>query len=960
MPLSSRRSASSAGPPESPKPGVPFSMYGKTMEALRAAVEASDRAAYHARSNPAVLRAAGQRIEPTTAERLRIIAGHRQPWQAMAWGYRDMIAELRYALRFRANSISKVKIYVAEIDPRSDDDEPIPVSLRSDEDPEKAKRVTLPEDICQAAEAELARLPVDDGQGFLGVWSENFDVAGECYLHGRIDPITGQESWKIRSVDDVDVQGSQMTVKDELGQPRRVDLDAEELYRLWVPHPRRHWLADSALNALMDVLEDISLIGRELRAASRSRIAANGIWMIPDGMVRVKNTKEESDNKEDRSSRFITDLTAAMLAPIGNEGEAGAVMPLVLTGTRDDIETAAKSHIRFDREDSPTLLDKLESGLGRLATGLDVPPEVLKGMAEVNHWTAWQIDAATFKQFLEPSLRIMVDSLTSAQLRAALTKQGFPPEQISRIRYWFEAGGITENPNRRQDALDARSHFAISDKAFRDALGFSDADAPSPEEVMAMIAGKVGFDQASAAAVLRWAIEQAGGELPPMPEAMPTQLPAARSAPPAAPDATGTGGTGTPDTAPPAVAASGVRPLPNRMGADPQAFAVAVADTMRQRHLDLQLADQLFADLVAYADQGVPEGPAWKLDTTAGRELLEIERALRDRILVAADAALTRARERAGNRFRSKATKDPAIAASLREYQTWDWPRQVGREQCLALGADSGFLLAEAWEELSGKFARWVLAAIDRIVPKVLKLAGKKPDDRAGTRMREEMTARIDTAWDRLQARLTTLADRELFDRPERYPLSGEVPEFDVPPSMVRAALAEVGGLPETSGELDEYGQDPTGAQPPGLTTGRTVAETLEASGVREVGYLWVYGITPLKRQFEPHAELEGERFASWTDPKLATAGTPNTWVGPFLHPGDHRGCMCDFAPGYAVPDYAQVIRDRLAVPSSGMQDIITLAESDDQAGRTGTVAQQTRDDYLEIQRLQARFLDGE
>lgn len=903
----------------------------------------SEKVAWGARAMPSVLRAAGARIEPTTAERLRAMAGNRQQWQTLAWGYRDMIGELRFALQFRAKAISKVKFYIAQVDPTDPEDEPIAVDLRNDEDPEKAARITLPPDLIEAAEAELARLPLADGYGFLGVWSENFDVAGECYLHGYVDRYTRNEVWKIRSVDDVDISGRTMTVKDELGQPRRVNLDEEELYRLWVPHPRRSHLADSALNALMDVLEDISLIGRELRAAARSRIMTNGVVLIPDGMVRVRNTKNESDRPEDQASRFMTDFTGAMLAPISNEGDAGAVVPMVLTGQRDDLKEFR--HVKFEREDSPTLLAKLEKALGRLASSLDIPPEILTGMAQVNHWTAWQIDNSTFRQFLEPSIRMMVDSLTAAMLRAALAAQGFPPDQVARIRIWYTAGQLTENPNRRQDTLDALDRALIGHAAGREGLGFGEQDAPSPEEMLQLIAAKQGIDQSAALAILQWAAEQSGAELPPMPA--PAQLPTPQ--PPARADAdpAGTGGTGTPATAPPAVAASLI---------DTDALR-KFADEERQRK-----AGQLVADIDSFLAAAGPPAPGYRLDTSSSRALMEIDRALRDTLLQAADAALTRARERAGSRLRAKATRVPSIAASLRGMPVHEWPAKVGRTQALQLGADTPFLLAEAWEELSEKFARWVLAAIERIVPGVLKLVGYDPDSRegraAGERMHAEMVSRIDSAWSHLQVRLEELADAALYQDVDGLldDGQGEMPDVQIPPYLIRTALAEIGGLPETSGGLDQFGRPVTGEPINGLHNGSAVADVLEEAGVITVGYLWVYGITPMRRQFEPHRDLEGERFTNWSDPKLQPSPAYQ-WVGPFHRPGDHRGCMCDFVEGYAVPEYAEQVRDRLTVPTRPTQDILDLADMDDAAGRTGTTAQEVRDQWRTIQALQARFL---
>ena len=106
-------------------------------------------------------------------------------------------------------------------------------------------------------------------------------------------------------------------------------------------------------------------------------------------------------------------------------------------------------------------------------------------------------------------------------------------------------------------------------------------------------------------------------------------------------------------------------------------------------------------------------------------------------------------------------------------------------------------------------------------------------------------------------------------------------------------------------------------------------------------------------------------------------------WIGPYYRPGDHEGCLCTSIPTYAIPDtpapippgqdaptatderdwnkaLADQLRERLRQPSQDMAYTIELAESDDRAGRRGTVAQRTRDEWVEVQRLQARFLNGE
>jgi len=885
----------------------------RAKSAIQYALRGMERSA-HARQHPRVLRASGTRIYSMAPERMRALAGNKQSWQPIAWQYRDNIGELRFAMQYRARALSKISFHVAEI--IAGDDEPLPLYLRDEKDQqgnptERSQKITTPPDLAAAAERELARLPLEDGFSFQGIWSENQDVAGECWLHGYQDPDTGEEVWKIRSVLDVGTQGSQMTVTDELGQPRVINLGTkdepgtEEIYRLWVPHPAHPHLADSALRAMMDVLEDITLYGREMRAVSRSRIANNGIWMIPENMATLRNLLQDTEASEDGPSSFMAALQAAFLAPISNEGEPGGVVPAIITGNREDIEVASKSFIRFERETSSDIIEKLKTALGRMGNSLDLPPEVITGMADANHWTGWLIDASGFRYHLEPSARLQVDSLTVPFLRANLVGQGFPPEQVRKLRIWFEAGNLTENPNRRQDALDALDRILIGPAAGRKALGFSEGDAPTSEEALQLIAAKAGIDQAAAVKLLALLAAQEGAELPEQ-LTEPVRAEATRVDPPPVQDPTAPGQT--PDTAPPGITAA----------APP---------------------------------------PSYELDTDTAQKLAQIEQALRLELLHIADAATARALERAGSRLRAKATKRPEVATNLSDVAVTHWASKLGREQTFALGANVRFLLNEAWATLREAFVRKVTLAVgeitsrlaDRLLRGRLGAAGASA---AAERMRTQMLSRVDDAWATLESGLNANAERLMFGESDTDDV-GELPDLSVPPALVRRALAEVGGLAETSSG-QEFSAEPIG----GLATGATATRELDAAGIIPVGYLWVYGVTPLAREFPPHRDLEGERFTGWTDPKL-TPDPRYKFVGDFYHPGDHRGCMCNYVPAYAVPAYAAQTAERLRVPSQPTQWLLDLAARDDAAGRRGTTAQETRDQWQAIQDLQSRFMSG-
>lgn len=890
------------------------------------------------RSAPRALYASGLRIKPDEARaNLRAIATLKQPWQRLAWNYRDMIGELRFALQYRARAISRMRFYIAEIPPGSED-EPIPVDLRNADDSEVAKRITLSEELCKAAEEELARLPLDSGMAFLGAWSENFDVAGECWLYGRVDD-GGIEHWSIKSALEIEIStdGSNVFMIDATasGQRRKLDLSeesGEELYRLWVPHPVNSVLSDSALRATLDTLEDVVSTGREMRAASRSRFAANGVWMLPHGMMLPNGVKADTENTDPESNSFAADLTAAILAPISNEGDAGAMAPIILTGHRDDIKAAADGFVRFDREDSPTLISKLQASLTRMGNSLDLPPEVINGMAEVNHWTAWQIDSSTAKHHIEPSARVMADSITAPFIRAALLKRGFPPADVNRLRVWFSLGSLTENPNRRQDAIDAHDRGAIGGKSLRDALGFGEEDAPSQAELLVMMAMKNGIDTAWAAQVLAWYAEREEGGplegLPPPPSspagagapAVPSPRPGSRSA--------GQPTGGVPQTAPPAIAAA----------ATPYAMQRAT------------LEDSL---------QDVPSPYPYRLALADFAELLAVERRIRDRLTAECDKAIGRTIERAGSRLRSKGSRDREWSLAVKEVPSGQLCAHVGREQALAL-ADLPFLLNEAFGDLYGTYTAIITGGLTVLLDRLGKaLRMSKGDTRAmSERLQKTMSQRIDSGWDYLVSALRARSERLMFgadlgDEP------GEKFDSLVQPAVVRASLSIVGGLPESASGIDERGRalgnEPLG----GLSNGETVRAEVEQAGGVEVGYTWVYGITLEPDKFEPHWDLEGARFQNWIDPKLSTAGTRYTFVGDHFRPGDHEGCMCDYVPGWALPAYAAQVNERLRVPTESMAQLISLAEGDDRAGRTGTTAQHERLRWQQIQELQARFIGG-
>lgn len=849
-----------------------------------------------------VLRAAGQRIDPSARDGLKALSAtvKQQGWQKEAWAYRDLIGELRLAVQFLARAVSRVTFFPAQANPSSD--QPIPFDAE--------EGVTLASDIQRAAQEHLARLPLSSGYRFTGVFTENLIIVGEAWLNGF--ERMGQEVWEVRSIDEIHISGEGKITIREMGKvPRDFTGESEELLRNWVPHPRWNVLADSPMRPILNSCEDIILAGMEGRAASRSRVAANGILKVPVGLTMFSNTREDGEMISSDDNAFMGEMTAAFLAPINNESDPGSVMPVMVVGDVADLE--GLKHMTLERAGADDLILRQEAGLKRLARGMDLPPEQMTGMGEMNHWSLWGVDMQTYRNHIDPWVRTVADSLLEGFLRPALLADGFAPEEVAKVVIDADASALTENVNRSQDAKDAYDRGALNRVTLAEALGFDATSLPDDEELLRIIAVKQGVDSQTAAIILQRILM---GDPLSTPIVIDSTLEGpAQAEEPAQENPAGPGqAPGSPMPAQPSLVAAGAGELP------------------------------------------------WRTALQESQRLADLDRGLRDQILAAADPIIRRAVEKANSRLRSLAHKNVELRDKIAGKELWEIAPTLGREGLLALGVDERELLREALDDLETRFVSWTGDTIDKVVTTVAKLLGYTDPDSPGLlrvkrRLAYGMERRINGAWSKLRNRLTNRVEKYLFD-PTPYEQPGEVPDTIVPPAYVRAALAEIGGMPQGSSGVDDEGQpldedDVLG----GIGTGQEVTDLIIEEGGERLGFEWRYGITPLTRQFPPHRIIDGRRFVSSIDPALSTVGTQYDWVGPYFHPGDHAGCLCDSMPIWAVPEYDRLVSERLAEDTPAMRNIRALAESDDRAGRTGTTAQKTRDERDQILELQKRYI---
>jgi hypothetical protein len=851
-----------------------------------------------AKPSPQVMTASGRVIDLRNRDSVASLAMTRMAWQSVAWNYRNSIGELGQALRMKGNVLSKLGWGAAYQPPGEND----PVLLTGDPEQDKDEDGTpyLAQHVIDAAIDCVNALPWERGYAWTGRIVTGFDVPGEVWLHGETSPL-GVETWNVRSSSEVIPSGGGgLAVIDVPGHSaREVDPDTETLIRLWVPHPEWGDLADSPLRTMLDVCEDVVLAGREIRAAAMSRIASNGLLFIPEGMTLVRPGEEDVTVQ---NSGFAAGLAAAMTAPISDEGHPAAIVPITVYGDPED--GASIRHIPLERRPDADVINRLKVGLDRIADSIDLPREAMRGtLGEANHWSAWLVDAQTFENHLEPGARLVADSVTESYFRRRLMLStaeggyGLTEDEAKSVRVWFDPSTITRNTNRSADADAALDRGAIGYPAYRRAKGFDEGDAPTKDDLQQLITVKSAAPQDAMGQLLQTVagIRQIEQQQPPM--VVPGQIvrPGQQQLPP---------GQEPPPAGPGQAPANGTPPTP------PGARTASAGD-----RLDV-------LDSVRVID---------------GQALADIDRELIEAIRHAAEAELASALRKAGSKIKAQVQgKDAALAERLKGQTPELVGSMVGYDRLQELGLTEDILLAAAFAYLASKFSSWTGAAIkNAVIAASEMLAFPLVTTQA---LASAMSERIPAAWKKLESSLRARAMSALYGRKGDTLPDGEVPDTIILPGDIREALAEIGG--------------PASQGPGGLALGGDILREIDQRAVG-LGFTWRYGVTPRARAFHPHRELAGERFESYTDPRLVPAPA-YAWIGPHMHPGDHPGCMCDFVPAWAVQEADTLAQAVIDPDTPGMHNERVLAELDDRAGRVGTHSQRTRDErdrMVEVQR---------
>lgn len=446
-----------------------------------------------------------------------------ESWQEESWDYYESLGEFNYGVEWFAEALSRVRLTAAVMSPGGDEPEPIT------EGP--------------AADLVSKFLGGTDGQAqalrSLGV---HLSVPGDAYLVGRqvtddemasgvlldAEPDEDGRVWTIQPVNTIRrSRRIYSAVRSALGQRDRgweiqvnearwIQLPPETLVsRVWDRNERVPWRAMSPAKAALPIMREIDMYNRQIIAVLLSRIALNGMLLIPDEIMLPVNPAYE-----DAADPFMAELIDIMRAAIKNPGAPASAAPLPLRIPAELIDKV--KHLTFATPLDNKIFESRGAAIRRLATTLNLPAEVVTGMGDVNHWSAWQLTEDAIKIHISPKAEIVTRCLTLGflhpMLRAAGEKTRMPDG--SRIIMWYDTSELTQRPDRSNPAVELRKLRIISDEATRRENGFNEADAPTEAELEQMILNDIVGNAQLTVQVLK---ELTGLDLtPPAPPAPPT------------------------------------------------------------------------------------------------------------------------------------------------------------------------------------------------------------------------------------------------------------------------------------------------------------------------------------------------------------------------------------------------------------------------------------------------------
>ncbi len=381
-----------------------------------------------------------------------------------AWTLYDRLGEVHYGINTRAQIAGRIRYLVASKGDPNNEPQPI---IHDSDDPDDPTPTT--------AQVEAVALLEDEGgaemlRDLISELIIHFDVVGKAYVVATNEETT--RKWVVMSTKELRKSSApgKLALFGDDGKERQ-QFDKDQVFKVWRPHPRDRSKADAPLKSVLEIGEELVLLGRAGRAKSISRLPA-GVWIVPDSI-------DLADPNDPNQQPFDVELAKRLARPISDPGASESLVPWIVTMGAEDIKVLKDGMIRFDREWEEDAA-KREELIRRIANGLDLPPEVILGMADLNHWSSWLVTDTAVSQHVAPTVTSILDALTIGWFHPMLEAAEIDPEGIV---LWRDLAPAIVPPERTDVTMKAWDRGMISFEAARRELGFDEEDAPTLEDL---------------------------------------------------------------------------------------------------------------------------------------------------------------------------------------------------------------------------------------------------------------------------------------------------------------------------------------------------------------------------------------------------------------------------------------------------------------------------------------------
>jgi hypothetical protein len=216
------------------------------------------------------------------------------------------------------------------------------------------------------------------------------------------------------------------------------------------------------MRAALEIGEELLILTKSVHSTATSRLARAPMLKMP---IEIMPPPLDTEGDEDpENDPFQQDFTEYLEYAIENPSSAGASSPFVLWAAYDYLDRVDKIPLH-DPQTDYLERDLRAEAVKRLGYSLDLPPEVLTGFAQANHWTGAVIMDAIWSDHGDPKMKQFCHDLADMYLRPALRQEGYPDWE--NITVWYDATEVVINPDRSDDANEAWDRGAIGYSGYR-------------------------------------------------------------------------------------------------------------------------------------------------------------------------------------------------------------------------------------------------------------------------------------------------------------------------------------------------------------------------------------------------------------------------------------------------------------------------------------------------------------